>query len=76
MGPLQTIMKQRGEQYNNELSDEHKQDDHRESIAFESLKVLGTLGKGSFGHVQLVRDKDGNTYALKGTRLSRSLFFR
>lgn len=29
------------------------------------LRVIGTLGKGTFGHVQLVEDKVGNTYALK-----------
>ena len=36
------------------------------SIQFSDLQVLGTLGKGSFGHVQLVRDSRTNlTYALK-----------
>jgi len=35
-------------------------------VAFEDLEILGTLGKGSFGHVQLVQDKKmGATYALK-----------
>lgn len=35
-------------------------------VEFADLQVLGTLGKGSFGHVQLVRDrKGGKTYALK-----------
>uniref|UniRef100_A0A7S3ZEV3 cGMP-dependent protein kinase n=1 Tax=Lotharella globosa TaxID=91324 RepID=A0A7S3ZEV3_9EUKA len=29
------------------------------------FKILGTLGRGSFGHVQLVEDKSGKTYALK-----------
>ena len=37
------------------------------TIKQDDLKVLGTLGKGSFGHVQLVQDKSGNVYALKGT---------
>lgn len=36
------------------------------TIKQDDLKVLGTLGKGSFGHVQLVQDKSGNVYALKG----------
>lgn len=32
----------------------------------EQLHVIGTLGKGSFGHVQLVKDpKTGKTFALK-----------
>lgn len=36
------------------------------TVAFADLKVLGTLGKGSFGHVCLVQDKHtGKTYALK-----------
>merc|ERR1719445_664582 len=36
------------------------------SIKFTDLKVIGTLGKGSFGHVQLVSDiKTQKTYALK-----------
>ena len=35
-------------------------------IQFSNLKVLGTLGKGSFGFVQLVQDKTNEmTYALK-----------
>lgn len=29
------------------------------------LRVIGTLGKGTFGHVQLVEDTSGNTFALK-----------
>ncbi len=29
------------------------------------LKVIGTLGRGTFGHVQLVSDENQNTYALK-----------
>ena len=36
------------------------------SIKLADLKVLGTLGKGSFGHVQLVKSTvTGSTYALK-----------
>jgi len=34
-------------------------------IQLSDLRVLGTLGKGSFGVVQLVKDKNGHTYALK-----------
>jgi cGMP-dependent protein kinase len=35
-------------------------------IKQSDLKVLATLGTGSFGHVQLVQGPDGMTYALKG----------
>ena len=35
-------------------------------INFDDLKAVATLGKGSFGHVQLVQHrKTGSTYALK-----------
>lgn len=38
----------------------------RDDIKFEDLKTLGTLGKGSFGHVTLVKHKaEGTSYALK-----------
>jgi hypothetical protein len=37
-----------------------------EKINFDDLKAVATLGKGSFGHVQLVQHKKtGATYALK-----------
>jgi len=37
-----------------------------EAIEFGDLKAVATLGKGSFGHVQLVQHrKTGATYALK-----------
>jgi len=39
----------------------------KDNIKWENLKVLGFLGKGSYGHVQLVQDKTTEkTYALKG----------
>jgi cGMP-dependent protein kinase len=34
-------------------------------VAMQDLEVVGTLGKGSFGFVQLVRDRAGALYALK-----------
>jgi len=41
-------------------------EEQEKKIEFSSLKVIGTLGKGSFGHVQLVKDTNtGKTYALK-----------
>merc|ERR1712096_408705 len=42
----------------------------KKNIRKSDLKVIGTLGKGSFGHVQLVKDKENDTYALKS--LSKS----
>ena len=45
---------------------EEKLDDFETKIAKKDLKVVGTLGKGSFGIVQLVKDSTGKTYALKG----------
>ena len=48
--------------------------DSREDIKKENLLVIGTLGKGSFGHVQLVKDKlTGKTYALKVLRCAVSV---
>eukprot|EP00808_Paulinella_micropora_P000878 g71998.t1 len=44
---------------------------HSEGLAkvdiksLSELTVLGTLGRGAFGHVQLVRDKAGTVHALK-----------
>jgi len=38
----------------------------KKKILFSNLEVIGTLGKGSFGHVQLVKDKTTLvSYALK-----------
>lgn len=35
------------------------------SLKLNDLRVVGTLGRGTFGHVQLVADKHEQTYALK-----------
>ncbi len=35
------------------------------SIRLEDLTIIGTLGRGSFGHVQLVKDRKNKPYALK-----------
>lgn len=40
-------------------------------IQISDLTVIGTLGRGSFGHVQLVKDKTGKTYALKSVNKSQ-----
>lgn len=45
---------------------------HTADIPFDDLMTIGTLGKGSFGHVKLVRDKrTGLTYALKAVSRKR-----
>lgn len=54
------------------VEDEKKDDEWgpgrgKDNIKFENLKILGFLGKGSYGHVQLVQDRTTKaTYALKG----------
>jgi len=43
-----------------------KEGDEERKIKFNDLKIIGTLVKGSFGHVSLVKDIQTNkTYALK-----------
>lgn len=79
LGPIQDILASRWNKDNKsgELPDESStvQLPPSESsllpIKKEDLEIIGTLGRGSFGVVQLVRDKkSGNTYALK--RLSKA----
>jgi CRP-like cAMP-binding protein len=72
LGPLEDIMGQRESSYvalESAAAAAPTQSPTSKSrhIKFEDLTVLGTLGKGSFGHVQLVQDKTSiKTYALKG----------
>ena len=81
LGPMQSVFADRLSSYDEsglggsaggERREEEKQVDTEEisnemdmTIKFDDLTVIGTLGRGSFGHVQLVRDPKGNTYALK-----------
>jgi len=75
LGPLEDIMKQKMETYNDGSAKEksggvveskHPEKSTKDRIPYESLKAIGTLGKGSFGHVKLVQDvRSGKTYALK-----------
>jgi len=77
LGPLEDIMTKRVQSYESFTRSESKTElsvvdsvgpgqEQREDIKRENLLVIGTLGKGSFGHVQLVKDsKTGKTYALK-----------
>lgn len=70
LGPLDSILEKKQEEY---LIDDEKKGDGRSApgkmesgIKFEDLKVLGTLGQGSFGYVQLVQDQASKrTFALK-----------
>lgn len=76
LGPLKDIMQARIDGYDKEPNEEEnaaavdkKQEENYfdETLKFEDLQVLGTLGKGSFGHVQLCKHKKtGMPYALKG----------
>jgi len=77
LGPLEAIMKTKVQSYDSAAvsaaaaaAEEKKtagdSDGLTTNLDFKDLTVIGTLGKGSFGHVQLVHDKTGKTYALKG----------
>jgi len=78
LGPLENILQQQVQSYDTSphaqggghLSVAARMKEQaaiEEHIPFEKLVVLGTLGKGSFGHVQLVQHKDdkSKTFALK-----------
>jgi CRP-like cAMP-binding protein len=71
LGPLEVIMKGRVNGYTEKQEPEEvasdDQPNQREKYKWEDLTVLGTLGQGSFGHVQLVKhEPSGETFALKG----------
>jgi CRP-like cAMP-binding protein len=69
LGPLEDIMKKKVQSYDERQESKaepvRKAVSHKKEIDFKELKVIGTLGKGSFGFVQLMQDKSGFTYALK-----------
>ena len=79
LGPLEDIMKKKVDSYTDPqqhasarkeagVSDESRKPQPlaQTSIPFTDLVVLGTLGKGSFGYVQLVQSKSTKqTFALK-----------
>ena len=73
MGPLDDIMKQREGNYVSQgPRSPRKEDEEKEQKFIKSeLKVIGTLGKGSFGFVQLVKDSSNKYYALKGIAKSQ-----
>lgn len=76
LGPLDEILEKRQSGYGLEekkdaLSSSTKQGKLDNKIKFENLKILGTLGKGSFGYVQLVQDRvSKETFALKAVNKS------
>jgi len=67
LGPLEEIMNQKCASYDQKApTEEKKVVATKRKIEFTDLVVVGTLGKGSFGHVQLVKEKGQKfTYALK-----------
>ena len=72
LGPLEDIMKKKVDSYNEAPSTARKGDARaatspaQPQLPFSDLVVLGTLGKGSFGYVQLVQSKSTKqTFALK-----------
>jgi len=68
LGPLESIMKKKASEQDIKPADTPVQakSELDRSIKLANLKILGVLGKGSFGFVQLVQDKTTKkTYALK-----------
>jgi len=64
LGPLEDILTKKVASY--EAKSPATPEPQEKPIHFSDLRLIGTLGKGSFGHVQLVVDKTTNhTYALK-----------
>lgn len=73
LGPLEDIFAERDERYSvmNQSGGSPRIEKKQErkmptkSWKLSDFTVVGTLGRGSFGHVQLVKDQSGKTYALK-----------
>jgi cGMP-dependent protein kinase len=71
MGPLEDLMRRKIDEYDGIGSEPAKASALSPflDIKFEDLILMGTLGRGSFGHVQLAKDrKSGKTFALKEVR--------
>lgn len=65
LGPLDDILQKKATRY--DQPDLVRAVETEKKVEWTDLMILGTLGRGSFGHVQLVRDSTtGKTYALKG----------
>jgi len=68
LGPLEDILKKTAVSYEGDpLATEWK----AAGIPFEDLTIIGVLGRGSYGYVQLVKDSAGTTYALKAISKQR-----
>lgn len=66
LGPLSEIMDKKIEDFYDGQKTIKAGKLNKNNVIFENLKTLGTLGKGSFGHVTLVQCKKTNmVYALK-----------
>jgi serine/threonine protein kinase len=75
LGPLEDIFAERDEKYSAankrgstfqlERKEEKKAEQPTQQWKLSDFTVIGTLGRGSFGHVQLVKGQNGKTYALK-----------
>jgi cGMP-dependent protein kinase len=67
LGPLEQIMTERVAGYEHPISAAEEVQENPQDYKWEDLQVLGTLGQGSFGHVQLVKHTPSNlNFALKG----------
>jgi len=69
LGPLQNILKKTAKDY--EKTEETTKKWKPSGIPFHDLKYVGVLGRGSYGFVQLVKDKNNNPYALKAISKQR-----
>eukprot|EP00463_Aulacantha_scolymantha_P000959 TRINITY_DN1654_c0_g1_i1.p2 TRINITY_DN1654_c0_g1~~TRINITY_DN1654_c0_g1_i1.p2 ORF type:complete len:128 (+),score=23.87 TRINITY_DN1654_c0_g1_i1:47-385(+) len=68
LGPLKDILAESAKEYA-EPAELKKW--KRRGIPFEDLSIVGVLGRGSYGYVQLVKDKNNNAYALKAISKQR-----
>jgi len=67
LGPLDEILVKRAQSYNVPDLEKKPEDAEHAKVQWTNLTILGTLGRGSFGHVQLVKDSTTDKcYALKG----------
>jgi len=66
LGALEELLARHVEVYDGKAASPAGAKAAGDGIEWKNLKLVGTLGKGAFGHVQLVQDqKSKKTYALK-----------
>jgi len=68
LGPLEDILKKTAVSYEGQVQSHNWKP---AGIKFSDLKIVGVLGRGSYGYVQLVKDEAGKTYALKAISKQR-----